>query len=227
MSYHVLIPARKGSERIIGKNMVEVHGAPLIAWTVQQALLLGCPVTVSSDWPELLEFVERMGADTLIRPSDISDKFASTEEAIEHFKDNRPEVDHIILIQPTSPLLIARHVIAAIESLEASSDLIDSIFSGYNLEGFVWSHRGNGWKSDYNMYARPRSQELPLRRVENGAFYVFAWASKTRFGAKKGIYSMSVLESTQVDVDHDLHVCEIMLESQIRGGSRDEISQAT
>ena len=33
-----IIPARKGSKRLVGKNMLDLNQKPLIAWTIEEAL---------------------------------------------------------------------------------------------------------------------------------------------------------------------------------------------
>ena len=60
-----LIPARSGSERVPGKNVRELGGHPLIAYTIAaaQAARVFDAVIVSTDSPEIAAVAESYGAE--------------------------------------------------------------------------------------------------------------------------------------------------------------------
>ncbi|HIC05032.1 MAG TPA: acylneuraminate cytidylyltransferase family protein, partial [Candidatus Marinimicrobia bacterium] len=59
-----LIPARGGSKGLPGKNIVELCGKPLIAWSIETALQAGCidELAVSTDSEEIAKIAEQSGA---------------------------------------------------------------------------------------------------------------------------------------------------------------------
>lgn len=70
-----LIPARKGSKRLEGKNMRLLQGRPLIDFTLKAAFDSECfsKVVVSSDWHEVLEYAASWyGAETIVRPAHLA-----------------------------------------------------------------------------------------------------------------------------------------------------------
>jgi CMP-N-acetylneuraminic acid synthetase len=64
-----LIPARGGSKRLPNKNIIELHGKPLIAWTIEAAK--ECPaisrLVVSTDSDDIARVARTYGADVIMR----------------------------------------------------------------------------------------------------------------------------------------------------------------
>ncbi len=106
MSTSALIPARKGSKRIPGKNFKNFCGQPLIYWSIKVAL--ECPiinqVIVSTDCPHIASYSESIGAfvPELRPPHLCTDSATSADMAIYHFKHITN--DDFLLLQPTSPI---------------------------------------------------------------------------------------------------------------------------
>ena len=59
-----IIPARGGSKRIKGKNIIEFQGLPMIAWTIRAAQKSGLftKILVSTDDPEIAEVAKKHNA---------------------------------------------------------------------------------------------------------------------------------------------------------------------
>ncbi len=104
-----LIPARSGSSRVTGKNVKDFFGHPLMAYTIQQAILSGIfsRIIVSSDSQEYLDIAEKYGAQTIKRPFPISDALATDFEWIEHVMGHLKKFyevpDCFAILRPTSP----------------------------------------------------------------------------------------------------------------------------
>ena len=58
-----VIPARGGSKRLPRKNVLDLEGKPLIAWSIEAARNSGCcdAVVVSTDDPEVARVAEQAG----------------------------------------------------------------------------------------------------------------------------------------------------------------------
>ena len=82
-----IIPARAGSKRLPGKNIMILDGCPLIAYTINAAKRskLIDRIIVSTDSPEIAEISNRYGAETpFLRPADLSSDFSTSDDVILH-----------------------------------------------------------------------------------------------------------------------------------------------
>lgn len=82
-----VIPARGGSKRIPRKNVRELNGRPLIAWTIEACLTSGAfdRVLVSTDDEQIASVARASGAEVpFVRPAELSDDFAPTVDVIAH-----------------------------------------------------------------------------------------------------------------------------------------------
>jgi CMP-N,N'-diacetyllegionaminic acid synthase len=120
MKKYAVIPARKGSKGLPGKNIKSFHGKPLIAWTIEQAIQsrLFDRVLVSTDGEDIAEISREWGAEVpYLRPDSLSEDGAKTVDAVVDLiqKSGWNDEDCICLLQPTSPL---REVSDLIESYQ-------------------------------------------------------------------------------------------------------------
>lgn len=107
-----VIPARSGSKGLPGKNIRDLCGKPLIAWSIEKAKQSDAvdTVLVSTDSQEIAGIATKYGAAVpFIRPSELAYDESPTIDVLEHaldwYRDNRNiEFDIIVLLEPTSPL---------------------------------------------------------------------------------------------------------------------------
>ena len=81
-----LIPARQGSKRIKGKNVRELEGHPLMAYTIASALesQVFHKVVVSTDSAAYGNIAQRYGADVIIRPEEFATDTSPDIEWVRH-----------------------------------------------------------------------------------------------------------------------------------------------
>lgn len=121
-----IIPARGGSKGVPKKNIKELAGFPLIAYSIAASLLSKRidRTIVSTDSPEIAELAKRFGAEVpFLRPAEISqDKSTDLEfmlHAITWFEKNEhitPE--YMIHLRPTTPVRDPRLIDEAIELMQ-------------------------------------------------------------------------------------------------------------
>lgn len=102
-----LVPARGESKGVPRKNLRQVGGKPLIAWTIEQALAVpGLDrIVVSSDDHEILSVAREWGADTpFVRPAELASDTTPGVDPVLHALEQLPGYDVVVLLQPTSPL---------------------------------------------------------------------------------------------------------------------------
>jgi pseudaminic acid cytidylyltransferase len=82
-----LIPARGGSKRIPRKNVVDIGGKPMIAWTIQTALAAGVfdEVRVTTDCPDIAQVSRDAGARVPhLRDAEVSGDYSTLDAVIRH-----------------------------------------------------------------------------------------------------------------------------------------------
>ena len=110
-----IIPARGGSKGLPGKNMKEICGRPLVAWSIEQAKDFKHihRIVVSTDDDQIAKIANEYGAEVpFMRPVELANDTASTIDVIfdalnwlKRYENYQPE--YILLLQPTSPLRTA------------------------------------------------------------------------------------------------------------------------
>lgn len=86
MSIIGIIPARGGSLRVPGKNVLLLHGKPLIAYTIETALQASTleKVLVSTDDPEIADVANKFGAQVIDRPPELATADAAIDDSLRH-----------------------------------------------------------------------------------------------------------------------------------------------
>lgn len=124
-----IILARGGSKGLPGKNIKEICGKPLIAWSINAAKESKFidKLMVSTDSKEILKISNKYGANVpFLRPDCLSNDLVSSFDALEHAitfcKEELNETyDYIVLLEPTSPLRTSLDIDNAIEKLIKSN----------------------------------------------------------------------------------------------------------
>lgn len=105
-----VVPARKGSKRLPGKNLLSLAGRPLIAWTISTAVESGlfCDVLVTTDCSEIASAAVKAGASVpWLRPPELAGDDSPSIDAVAHalrqYEADNGSVDAVALLQPTSP----------------------------------------------------------------------------------------------------------------------------
>ena len=119
-----IIPARVGSKGLPGKNLKELCGKPLIAWSIDVGLRSKYIdlLIVSTDGLEIAKIAEKYGASVpFIRPPELATDEATSIEVIKHAlhycEGAGLNFDYTILLEPTSPLREVDDIDRALESL--------------------------------------------------------------------------------------------------------------
>ena len=117
-----IIPARGGSKRLPRKNIKDLAGKPMIAYTIaaaRESAMLG-RFLVSTEDPEIAEVAERYGAEVIDRPPDLADDKSSVYDEILRIMSEIP-CEWVVLLQPTSPLRNGEDIDNAINLCRANA----------------------------------------------------------------------------------------------------------
>lgn len=128
-----VIPARAGSKGLPNKNIIDLDGKPLIAWTVAQANKSNLidRTIVSTDSKEIARISKEYEADIpFIRPSDIACDDTPMFDTLFHALFSLDEdYDILVLLEPTSPLRKVGDIDRGIRILIDNWDEFDSLVS--------------------------------------------------------------------------------------------------
>jgi len=196
-----LIPARKGSKRIPGKNLALLGGKPLLQWTIEAAKESGVfdTIVVSSDW----HLCRIMAADSMVscigRPPELCTDTSHDYEWVKHALDafSVPDLgafDIFVILRPTSPFRTAATIRRAIRCFDVPPlpDSMRAVEKTSCHPRKSWVHSGgrifpfmdgktNGFP-DYDM----STQSLGEVWVQNGCIHVAQVKTLEKFGNVSG-----------------------------------------
>jgi CMP-N,N'-diacetyllegionaminic acid synthase len=226
-----VIPARKGSKGIPGKNMTKILGKPLIYFTIKNAKKSKyiTSIIVSTDCKKIAKISKKMGAEVpFLRPDKLATDKTQTFPVIKHAIKQIEKIkyfkfDYIILLQPTCPLRSFKDIDVSLKRLILSnSNSITSIVDvGANhplrMKIIKKNKLKNYIKQDFeNM--KPR-QELSKVYIRNGAIYAFKrnviFKEKALVSKNNLPYLMPKERSVNIDTQEDLILAKYYLKKNV------------
>lgn len=217
-----IIPARGGSKGVPRKNIREVAGKPLIAWTILEAKKSRYidRLIVSTDDLEIADVARLWGGEVpFMRPAQLSQDNTPGIEPVIHALESLPDYDYVVLLQPTSPLRTSEDIDGCIELCEGkSAGFCVSVTEPDKSPYWMYTIDGLGKMQPLLKEHKDisRRQDLPPVYALNGAVYVADVKSviKTRsFITEETVpYVMQKENSIDIDTAADLVVAEVYLE---------------
>jgi len=212
-----LIPARGGSKRIPGKNLLPVNGKPLLSYTIDTALRcdgIGS-VWVSTDDDEIAEAAKNFRSQVIRRPNELAEDTSSSEDALLHFAKN-VDFDILVFIQATSPLTTAEQLKEGLRKVvDGEAESVLSVTEDRRF--YWWANHQSGQKIaiNYEPQLRPRSQDKELWYKETGAFYITRrdnlLASKCRISGNIDFVVVPEVYGLEIDTYEDVGLIEAVL----------------
>lgn len=224
----ILIPARGGSKRLPRKNLLDLNGKPLIAWTIEQAIEsgIGDMIIVSSDDPEILEIASCYSNSNVIayqRSEPLSTDTATTMDVIlDVIKTQQSSgviAENLVLLQPTSPLRTS-------EDIKFAHNLYISHKERNSVVGVCRLEHPTAWAGiiddighfKSNLSKSKRSQDYVQEYRPNGAIYI---CCVKKILKNKSIFSKHIIPfimplERSIDIDEliDFQICEYFLSIQ-------------
>lgn len=219
-----LIPARGGSKGIPRKNLREVAGKTLLAYTIEagrESSTLS-ELVVSTEDADIAALARQMGCQVLARPEELAGDETPMKEVVAHALRELEAAgvpDVTVLLQPTAPLRTGQHIDDCVDLLSSSRAgsvvSIAAVPAHYHPSWqFVLNEAGElcryegGTLSDL----ATRRQDLPRTYTRNGAVYAFqtgAFLQQGTFYAPPCLaYVMPQEASINIDTERDLWLME-------------------
>ncbi len=218
-----VIPARSGSKGLKDKNIRELNGKPLMAYSIAAARDSGLfeEVMVSTDSEHYARIAREWGASVpFLRSAETATDKASSwdavKEVLERYREMGREFDSVCLLQPTSPLRTAEDLRGAYDSFRKAKVAVVSVCEADHSP--LWCNHLPADLSLDGFIARaadaPRQKAGPFYRL-NGAIYI-AWVSSLYeddflYRAGSYAYIMDREHSVDIDTEADFRLAEFYL----------------
>lgn len=218
MKKTALIPLRKNSKGISGKNKKKMVGRPLFSWILTEAIFSNLDeIYIFTDDTEIIDYVAKeyhwtKKVKALLRDDANATDTASTESAILEFSEKiNHDFDILCLLQATSPLTLSDNINEALSKI--INDSFDSVLSVVKTHRFTWNT--DGTSQNYDIFNRPRRQDFDGLLIENGAVYCTKKQtfldSKNRLSGKIGLIEMPEETLMEIDSVTDWEIIENLL----------------
>lgn len=223
----VLIPARKGSKGLPGKNIKLLNGKPLISYTIEAALEVFARenICISTDDPKVIEISKSLGLEVpFVRPEYLASDTASTEavlmHALEFYNNIGKKFNSVVLLQPTSPLRRSLHISQAYQLyLNGNADIIVSAYETKSNPYYVLYEEKEGYLTKSKEGDFIRRQDCPTIWELNGAIYIYDTDKLISNGLsnmnRKVVYAMDKNSSFDIDDELDFFIVEQILKNNL------------
>ena len=223
MKKTAIIPLRKESKGIPGKNKKKMLGRPLFSWVLTEAVFSNLDeVYVFTDDQEIIDYIQKeyhwtAKVKTLLRSAENATDTASTESAMLEFTAQLQNSFEILcLLQATSPMTMAADINAVLDKIEIEK--YDSALTVVNSHRFTWNT--DGTSQNYDVFHRPRRQDFEGLLIENGAVYATTkqafLETKNRVSGKIGLVPMSESSLVEIDSVTDWKIVEELLAARLK-----------
>jgi CMP-N,N'-diacetyllegionaminic acid synthase len=221
-----IIPARSGSKGLPDKNIKELCGKPLIAYTIEAARDSGQfdEIFVSTDSERYAEIAGECGAEVPFLRSDenakdVSSSWDVVEEVLSRYEREGKVFDTFCLLQPTSPLRSADDIarafniykekgaraVVSVCELEHPLSWCGELTEDMSMDGFI--------EKDGTL----QRQKMGVTYRLNGAIYLadVSFFREDRFLYRAGTYACIMDKRSSVDIDtiYDFKYAEFLLKN--------------
>ena len=226
------ICARGGSKGVKNKNIRNLAGKPLIAYTLEQARTSGLfdLIAVSSDSLEILEIALSLDADLLVnRPVELASDTAAKLPVIRHCVEEAERIsgkrfDVVVDLDATSPLRLVADIQDTVDMLEREK--ISTVITAAPARRSPYFNLVELGENGMVRLSKPpgkpivRRQDSPKCFDMNASIYVWQRAAlfnyPTVFNADTQLFVMPEERSIDIDSELDFEIVEFLMKK--RGG---------
>lgn len=220
MKILAIIPARGGSKGVPRKNIIDICGKPLIAYSIEPALQakkrgIIDEIIVSTDDQEIADISKELGASVpFFRPEELSNDKAKSVDLMIHaycfFEEREKTYDTIMLLQPTSPLRTRNDIESSISLYQklGATSLISCYKESIHETGLY--HKDGEWAKPLSLAHNEglRRQDISDLYVRNGAIFIvdveYMLSEKKVFDDRPAMYVMPKERSINIDTMSDI-----------------------
>lgn len=225
-----IIPARSGSKGLKNKNIKLLNGKPLIAYTIEAAIVsqIFDEIFVSTDSEEYAKIAQNYGAKapflrSAYLSSDTASSWDTVNETLIKYFENGHFFNTCFLLQPTSPLRDKHDIINAYNLfIEKSASAVVSVCEVDHPIQWCFPLGSDCLMSEFakSEYRKLRRQDVTKTYRENGAIYIVD-ANKIMNSDydiyKKDCYAFIMDKRKSLDIDDqlDFEIAECLIKGEI------------
>ena len=217
---------RGGSKGVPGKNLRELYGKPLMAYTIEQALktALFDHVVVSTDSPKIAETAKSYGAEAwFLRDAELSTDQAAKlpvihnvfVESEKHYDDH---FDVLVDLDATSPLRSMEDIRDAHQwFVDEDADILITANPARKNPYFNMVEKENGFIQLVKQLDKTPTRRQDAPRVYDMNASIYIWKRKalltndTLFTERTSLYIMPEERSVDIDTELDWSFVEFMM----------------
>jgi CMP-N,N'-diacetyllegionaminic acid synthase len=170
-----IIPARGGSKGIPNKNLRELAGKPLLAYTLEAANISGVldRLVLSTDSEAVANIGRHLGLEVpFIRPANLAEDnspmLAVVQHAVSELERRGWQADIIVLLQPTSPFRRGQRIRQAVQLLKNSDS--DSVVSVVEIPNLFSPEKAMRIENGILQFWSPKGKEISHRQQVQPAY---------------------------------------------------------
>ncbi len=225
------IPARGGSKGVPGKNIKDLCGKPLIAYTIEAALKAeGIDrVIVTTDDEDIARVAKEYGAEVpFMRPDYLASDTSSAIDVYLHatewvMEETGEKIDKFMVLLPTVPLRNETHIDEAIAQFKADGATTLISFAEAEVPA-SWYHvtdnngrvHNAGFGGGVTMSNRQNNQTYI---VPNGAIYILDYDllknERTYYCDNTVAYVMAREDSVDIDYPMDFEIARCLMTARL------------
>lgn len=218
-----IIPIKRNSSRVPGKNFVEVNGRALYRHVID--MLIGVEaistIVVDTDCPELLADLRALEKVELrTREPALHGDEVVMNQLLEPVLGSM-DAEHFLQTHVTNPLLTADTVRACIERYFEGLDRFDCLFTVTEVR--KRAYHADARPINHDLSEMKMTQDLPPVYIENSNLFLFSRKSyfgngNNRIGKAPQMYPMDELEGLDIDTPVELEMARLLLARRFENG---------
>lgn len=222
MSDIAIIPARGGSKRVPGKNIIDFQGKPMIAYTIEACIDAGVysDIYVSTDDEEIAEISVKYGAKVPFLRENAADDFSPVSLAIiDMLKNLNGSYETVSLLMANCPLRRKNEIEDAMLNFKKRKLNFQISAFEYGWMNPWWAFKiGDNnkpvkiFEAENNAFSR--SQDLPKLFCPSGLIWIAKTAellnSETFYGPGFELFPASWRYSVDIDSYDDLEMAKLL-----------------
>ena len=215
-TFTAIIPVRKGSERVVNKNIRPFGDSSLLELkisTLKKIDHIG-DIVVNSDCDTMLGIAKDMGVSTHKREGYYASSKVNNSEYFEHVASNT-DAEWIMYAPVTCPFIKVATYNDAIETL-AENKPFDSLVSVFSVKHHMWL---DGKPINYDPSNSPNSQDLPnIQAISYGISIIpkdLMIERRNVVGYKPLLYPLGEVEAVDIDTELEFEFAEYIFGQEV------------
>ena len=207
----VIVPIKKNSKRVKGKNFIKIKGKPLYRYLLDKLKKTHFDeIYIDTDSSEIRKYALKKGYKFIKRLKKLSKDNANGNDLL-NYHSKIIDADIYFQLFITAPLLSIRTINNCIKKLKKTKSF-DSILTSKEVYSWFWF---NNKAVNYEPKVLPRSQDAnPIIQETTGLYGIKRKSLtqlKCRIGKKPFFYNIDEKESVDLDTKMDFKILEMYL----------------